>query len=137
MRDATILVLISLFFGGCTPAEITPQDAAETAAGAFLISIDKGNYQESWLDASILMRAKVAQEDWADHVSSTRQPLGVRKHRATDSIELLDSLEEMPDGKYALVAFTSTFSDNREATEVVGLVLDSESTWRVIGYYLP
>lgn len=117
------------------PREASSQKAAESAASAFLRVIDQGHYRDTWDDASEWLRTEVSQEDWARNVAVTRESLGTRDRRETDSVEMLDSLEGLPDGKYALVTFSSVFSDNRNVPEVVGLVKDDEAIWRVIGYY--
>ncbi len=136
MHKATIVILVSLFLGACAAGENEPQAAAESAAETFLTSLDRGDYQGLWSDASPLLRARVSQDDWATNLRSNRQPLGALDHRELTSIEFHASLEEMPDGEYAILTYTSAFSENPGIEEVVGLALDAESQWRVIGYYV-
>ena len=83
------------------------------------------------------MRDNVDANQWAEHAASYRQPLGIVAYRKLNSIEFHDSLEEMPAGDYALVFFDSSLADNGNASEMVGLVLEDDSTWRVIGYQTP
>ena len=137
MHNIKTLILISLFVSACATEQIRQQQALESAAGAFLTAIDQGNYLETWSKASASIHAKVEQDDWAVHIGNTRRPLGSLNHRDVVSIELHDSLEEMPDGNYALLTFESSFANNGSASEVVGLALDDDLTWRVIGYYIP
>ena len=80
------------------------------------------------------MRDNVDATQWAEHAGRIRQPLGIVKHRDFKSVELEDSLEDMPAGNYAFVFFDTTLSNNGSASEMVGLMLEDDSTWRVIGY---
>ena len=50
--------------------------AAEAAAEAFLSLIDNGNYEESWEEASAMLRSNVDAAQWAEHAGSYRLPLG-------------------------------------------------------------
>ena len=136
MRNAATLLLISLILSACSTVSVDPQVTAESAAKIFLASLDQGRYQEPWPDAANRLRSMVGQDDWANNLESTRRPLGVLIHREVTSIEFHNSLEEMPDGEYALLTFVGAFSDNRDIEEVVGLALDAESKWRVMGYYI-
>ena len=136
MRNIMKLILISVLISACVSDEIKSVESPQSAAEAFLISIDQGNYEESWPVASALLRAKVEQDDWAKHLGNTRRPLGTLNHREVGSIEFHDSLEEMPVGEYAILIFDSAFTNNGSASEVVALALDDDSTWRVVGYYI-
>ena len=109
-------------------------DSPQAAAEAFLSLIDQGNYQESWSEASQLLRDNVDAEQWAEHAGSFRKPLGIVDSRKLDSIEYQDSLDDMPVGDYAFVIFNSALADGGSTSEMVGLMLDDEATWRVIGY---
>ncbi len=125
-----ILASVSTYAGEESKTDESPRLAAE----AFLSLIDQGNYEDSWSEASTWLRDNVDAKQWAEHAGSYRKPLGNVDHREFSSIELEDSLEDMPPGKYAFVYFDTSLADNGSASEMVGLVLDSDSTWRVIGY---
>lgn len=134
MRIIVTLVLILGLVGACASEDIGTNDSPQSAAEAFLSLIDQDNYQESWTEASNLLRDNVDADQWAEHAASYRQPLGIVAYRNLNSIEFHDWLEEMPAGDYALVFFDSSLADNGNASEMVGLVLDDNSVWRVIGY---
>ena len=134
MRKALFLGLILAFVAACTSDPIEASHSPQSAAEAFLLLIDQGNYQESWEEASAWLRNNVDAEQWAEHAGSYRQPLGVVDHRKFKSIEFHESLEDIPVGKYDLVFFDSSLADNSDASEMVGLMLDDDSMWRVIGY---
>ena len=134
MRKATIFGLIFALVAACTSDEIDTDNSPQLAAEAFLSLVDQGNYQESWTEASTWLRNKVDANEWAEHAGSYRQPLGIVDYRTFSSIEYHDSLDEMPAGDYAFVFFDSTLANKGSAGEMVGLVLDDDSMWRVIGY---
>jgi len=114
-RNIKELILISVLFSACVSDEIKSVESPQSAAEAFLISIDQGNYEESWPVASALLRAKVDQDDWAKHLGNTRRPLGTLNHREVGSIEFHESLEEMPYIHTRLMSETSRVnsSDHR------------------------
>ncbi len=134
MRKAVTLGLLLALVVGCTSDETRTSESLRSAAEAFLVLIDQGNYQDSWTEASTWLRNNVDASQWAEHAGSFRGPLGVVEHREFDSIEFHDSLEDMPPGDYAFVIFDSTLANNGSASEMVGFVLDDDQTWRVIGY---
>lgn len=134
MHKAVTLGLMLALLAACTSDEVTPDESPQTAAEAFLSLIDQGDYQEAWTEASTLLRNNVDADQWAEHAASYRQPLGVVNHRVFKSVEFHDSLEDMPAGDYAFVFFDSTLSEDGSVSEMVGLMLDDDLTWRVIGY---
>ena len=134
MRKALLLGLILAMIAACTSDEIEANHSPQSAAEAFLLLIDQGDYPESWANASSWLQDNVDAEQWAKHAGSYRQPLGAEVRREFKSVEFHDSLEDMPAGKYAFVTFDSSLRDNGNASELVGLILDADSMWRVIGY---
>ena len=134
MQKALLLGLILALVAACSSDPIEAGHSPQSAAEAFLLLIDQGNYQESWEEASAWLRNNVDAEQWGKHAGSFRQPLGAVEHRKFKSIEFHESLEDMPVGKYAFVFFDSSLADNGKASEMVGLMLDDDSMWRVIGY---
>ena len=133
MRIALTTALI-LALGAACASEHAARQSPQQAAESFLLLIDQGNYRQSWSEASAWLRDNVDAEQWAEHAGSYRNPLGTVQSRSLDSIEFQDSLEEMPDAEYAFAIFDSTLADGGSATEMVGLMLDDDETWRVIGY---
>ena len=134
MRIIATLILILGVVGACAGENLRAYESPQSAAEEFLSLIDQGNYQESWTEASSWLRNKIDANQWAEHAGRIRQPLGIVNHRDFNSIEFDDSLEDMPAGKYAFAFFDATLTDNGSASEMVGLMLQEDSTWRVIGY---
>ncbi len=134
MRRITVLGLMIVLVAACSGDEIDTDNSPLSAAEAFLSLIDKGNYAESWAEASPWLRANVDANEWAEHAGAYRQPLGNISDRELNSIEFQDSLEDMPAGEYAFVVFDTSLADDGSTIEMVGLKRDEESVWRVIGY---
>lgn len=133
MRKTVMVGLILALVVAFASDKVT-HDSPQAVAEAFLSLIDQGNYQESWLEASQVLRDNVDAHQWAEHAGNYRDPLGVVESRKLDSIEFHDSLEDMPAGKYAFVIFDSVLADGGSKSEMVGLKLDDGAIWRVIGY---
>lgn len=134
MRRILTLMLVLGLAVACAVEKTKPEESPQAAAKAFLALIDQDNYQESWREASGWLRNKVDAIKWAEHAGRIRRPLGVVSHRTVRSVELEDALEDMPEGNFAFVSFDTILEDNSSASEMVGLMLEVDSTWRVIGY---
>lgn len=134
MRIALISGLVIALIAACTSDEIGINDSPQLAAEAFLELIDQSNYEESWSEASAWLQDNVDADEWAVHAGSYREPLGTVDARALNSVEFHDSLEDMPAGEYAFVTFDTSLADEGSTSELVGLMMDEDSTWRVIGY---
>ena len=134
MREILKLIFVLAFVGACSGEENRTNESPQSAAEAFLSLIDQDNYQESWAEASTWLRNNADAMEWAEHAGRFRKPLGVVSQRAFNSVELDDALEDMPEGNYAFVFFDTTLEKGGTASEMVGLMLEDDSTWRVIGY---
>ena len=134
MRFIVKLIFVLAFVAACIGEENRTNESPQSAAESFLSLIDQDNYQESWAESSAWLRANTDAIEWAEHAGRIRKPLGVVSERAFNSVELEDALEDMPEGNYALVFFDTTLEDGGTASEMVGLMLEDNLTWRVIGY---
>ena len=113
-----------------------PEAAAESAALAWLVLIDSGNYPASWTAASTLFRLHVSQSQWQRMAANVRVPFGALKSRKLQSATFTRSVPGAPDGKYVIVKFASSFDKKASAVETVTPMLDADGTWRVSGYYI-
>lgn len=134
MRTSILLGLLFALLSGCS-SDTPAVDSAEAAAQAFLDLIDDGDYAQTWSEASPWLKEHVEAEEWAVHAGNYRRPLGNVSDRSLQSVEYDDAPEDMPAGEYAFVVFDTSLEDDASATELVGLMLDRESKWRVIGYH--
>ncbi|MFQ5609948.1 MAG: DUF4019 domain-containing protein [Woeseiaceae bacterium] len=133
---SSALIPVLLMVSACATESVTQADDPVAAAETFLHAVDGGRLRETWSGCSEVMRERVAPEDWANHLASSREPLGTLNHREFFTIEYQDSLEDVPDGRYALLSFHSSFENKDGVEEVVALALEDDSTWRIIGYFV-
>jgi hypothetical protein len=110
--------------------------AAQSAAVAWLVLIDAGNYSASWNAASSLFRQHVSQSQWQTAAAGARVPFGALKSRKLQSATFTRSVPGAPDGEYVVVTFASSFENKASAMETVTPMLDADGTWRVSGYYI-
>lgn len=113
-----------------------PEAAAESAALAWLVLIDSGNYSASWTAASTSFRQHVPQSQWQTMAANARGPFGALKSRKLQSATFTRSVSGAPDGEYVIVKFVSSFENKASAVETVAPMVDADGTWRVSGYYI-
>jgi hypothetical protein len=129
------LIAVTLLFAVVAVAQDKTQ-AAETAAEAWLSSIDGGNYAQSWQDASSLFKAAVTEKDWEQQLQAVRTPLGALISRKLQSAEYKTQLPGAPDGEYVIIKYDSSFANKKSAVETVTPMLDKDGQWRVSGYFI-
>ena len=133
----TKALAIFLLFGLSPLANADPDstDTPVSAAEAWLVLADKLDYQESWSEASSLMRAEVSQTEWAKTLDNIRGPLGSLEKRKLVTVSFHPTLPDAPDGEYVTLRFASSFESMESAVEIVVVAKEQDSTWRVIGYF--
>ena len=109
--------------------------SARAASIEWLALVDGLEYQESWSEASSLLRGAVSQGDWEKNLESIRGSLGAVEKRDPDTSEFHETLEGLPDGEYFIFTFRSAFENRSFAFEVVAVAKEPDSSWRVVGYY--
>lgn len=114
-----------------TAAEaVAPTEAALT----FLTTVDAGDYEKTWVDASPVLRNATNKTTWLMLLRTSRAALGTLQERKRTGAGLVDKLKDLPDGRYAVVAFESTFA-NTTLEEKVTLVFIDDA-WKIVGYHL-
>ena len=134
MKKAIWALVISAF-GLSAHADSPSLDDAAIAAIEFLALVDEHEYDKSYSTASSVLREEVSLEDWVNHVSNLRHPLGRLNQRTRNSSEFHESLPEAPPGEYVIFTYDSSFENNNFATEVVAFGKGSDGVWWVVGYY--
>ncbi|HTV52551.1 MAG TPA: DUF4019 domain-containing protein [Steroidobacteraceae bacterium] len=109
---------------------------AQTAALAWLDSIDAGKYGQSWDTAATPFKSALSEPQWVSRIAALRERLGALKSRRISSSRFADSLPGAPHGEYVVIKFDTSFAHDGEATETVTPMKDSDGTWRVSGYYV-
>jgi hypothetical protein len=123
------------------PALSTKVDPKILAAGTqaaenFLQLVDSGNYEQSWKEASDLLKEKIFLEVWNRKLMAMRSKTGPVIRRQQDGASISDVAEGAPDGKYLTLSYASAFQNQASAIETVILVLEKDGNWRVAGYFI-
>ncbi|MBC7790834.1 MAG: DUF4019 domain-containing protein [Anaerolineae bacterium] len=113
----------------------TPEALALRAAEPWLRLVDNGQYLESWDDAATAFKAAITRDAWQSAVSAAVGPLGKLKSRNLGSSQYTENLPGAPAGKYVVLQYNSAFTEG-SAVETVVLVLDTDRSWRVSGYFV-
>jgi len=125
-----------LFVLRTAAAQPAPDAGAERAASVWLRLVDDGKYAESWKDASSYFRSRVTEDDWVNTIASLRAALGGLAARDIASAETATALPGAPDGNYAVIQYSTSFSNKRSATETVVMKLDKDGQYRLVGYFI-
>ncbi|MEO8206590.1 MAG: M56 family metallopeptidase [Chthoniobacterales bacterium] len=137
--SALLLVTTLLQIGRAETTEDDKKKDALAATMPWLGIIDRGNYAQSYKDASQLFKKAVTEAKWVDALNKVRKPLGTCLSRkvATQSYQ-----SEVPlpsgtlKGDFVITQFESSFQNLKAAMETVTFEKEADGTWRVSGYYI-
>ena len=138
-RIVILLMPLSLLAGraaGQEPASAPENGAAQKAATEWLALIDVGRYADSWTSAASAFKQAVTQDKWQEAVKAARTLVGPLKSRALKQATPAKNPPGGPAGDYVIFQYGSSFENNAAATETVSTVLDTDGTWRVVGYFV-
>jgi hypothetical protein len=129
------LALVSLcLLGGHAAAQDTAP--AQKAATEWLALIDAVRYADSWTTAAATFKQAVTQDKWQEAVKTARDQIGPLKSRALKQATPAKDPPGAPAGEYVIFQYGSSFERSDAATETVSTVLDTDGTWRVVGYFV-
>ena len=106
----------------------------QTAAAAWLLLLDTGNYGRAWDESSTVFRSTVPLGQWMDGIPALRRPFGGFKERQPAGAEYKTTLQGRPNGEYVTASFTSDFAERQGVVEIVTTVREPDGRWRVTGY---
>lgn len=109
---------------------------AQAAAEQWLALVDASDYEKSWQQAGTAFKSAITAQRWAQVCAAARTPLGTVRSRSSQGIEPSATLPGMPDGQYATLKFAATFEHKASAIETVTLILEPDSQWRIVGYFI-
>ena len=109
--------------------------AAKAASTEWLEMVDGLKYQESWSEASSILKGAVSQTEWVMNLENIRGTLGAVERRDPDTSEYHETLDGIPNGEYFIFTFKSAFENRSFAYEVIAVAKEPDSSWRVVGYY--
>jgi hypothetical protein len=135
-----ILSLVLVVAGFLVSAGSIQAGASETAAAeavqAWLALVDKGEFGQSWTDASAYFRGAVTREQWEQALTGSRKPLGRVLSREMTSADYQTSLPGAPDGEYVVILFKTSFENKKSAVETVTAIREKDGTWKPAGYFI-
>jgi hypothetical protein len=137
--DKLVLVLLIFtvsLFGCSSPSNPQAETAAVTAAEAWLLLVDGGQYAESWQEAAQFFKGAVQKEQWVQAMESIRKPFGKNLSRELMSTQYQTALPGAPDGEYVVIQFQASFENKKAAVETITPMLDKDGHWRVSGYFM-
>lgn len=116
-----------------------PPDQLHDALAAqieWMTLLDEGKYEECWTNlASSSKESKSTPHDtWIAYISGVRKPLGKVKERLPLKQEIINSLQNAPDQKGAIVSFKSSFENKKEIIETFALIQEKSGEWKVAFY---
>lgn len=114
----------------------TERDRAVAVAAGFLASLDAKTPEQAWQQFSPLARIAKPQEPWQNLNRALRSAYGPLETRTVRDFALKNRYPTLPDGRYAIVQFDTTFAAKHGAIETVILVLADEGRWLVHDYII-
>jgi hypothetical protein len=132
------LIIASFILVGGTSAypDDSGEQAATTASNRWLQLVDKGQYSQSWNQASQYFKNHVKRAQWQAQVSAARSPFGKVIERKLRSTNPATSLPGAPDGNYVVIQYDTAFEKKNAAVETVTPMKEANGEWRVSGYFI-
>ncbi|WP_447556057.1 DUF4019 domain-containing protein [Vreelandella sp. EE22] len=109
-------------------------DPAETAVLAWLESVDNGDFEKAWDEASPLLKRPLSASMLERTIELARQNFGPLESRRRVGVVSDTSMPGAPRGDYKIFTFQSSFA-NKRITETITPHLE-DGAWRVSGYYV-
>jgi hypothetical protein len=128
--------ILTLFFSLTSMASEEKETKAVMAANAWIILIDQGKYDESWMTAALSFKKAITKQNWKQTLTAVRKPLGKLVSREIKGKMYTTSLPGAPDGEYVVIQFATSFEHKVSAIETITPMLDKDGQWRVSGYYI-
>ena len=137
---AVPIIVLSLVLGLMCHSSLMAGPDEERAgldsAGAWLTLVDAGEYDKSWDQAASLFKESLSKDQWVQSLKTARTPLGKVISRTSASTTYATSLPGVPDGKYVVIKYDTSFENKKSAVETVTPMLDKDGKWRVAGYFI-
>ena len=127
----TLAVLLAV--AGCAESDPVAESAAFEATKPWLVTMDAGDYEQCWEEASPLFRDQESQDSWAAKAKGYRDPLGGLKARQLNVTRVIRNPWGAPAGLYAAVVYDSHW-ENGVIFETVNMQQQSDGRWLVAGY---
>lgn len=127
----TIALSACLSFGVMAQPLATP----DAAAKQWLLYVDGGDYAKGWQRAGDPLKAQITAPTLQSKIAPVREPLGAIMERRLFHVTFSNTAPGLPEGKYAVVQFSSRFENKAAAGETVWLDME-DNHWAVIAYFI-
>jgi len=129
----TVLLLCSAVFA---QGDVAKREAAKQAAQYWLALLDRGNFGQSWQDASPFFQSKISKADWEKALAQVRAPLGAVRNRTLMGSMYQTDVPGAPKGEYVVIQYRTELSSSGTVIETITPMQDNDGTWRVSGYFV-
>lgn len=117
-----------------TTDETKYKEESAKSAQDWLAIVDKGNFGDSWENASIVMKLRLPKATWVTLIEAMRKGKGsVIERKLLEQRTAVDP-KGLPAGEYMVIVYDTKFSGKADAKELVTLVLESSGQWKVLTY---
>jgi len=118
------------------PERDRQEEAALDATLKWLVLLDTGKWDRSWIEAAQSFQDVVDRGEWTETIELIRAPLGDLLSREILTIQYTDNLPDAQEGKYFIIQFESSFANKDNAIETLLPSLEEDKGWRISGYYI-
>lgn len=134
-----VLGLIAVLCLACVAGGAAAQDprtiAVQTAARTWLAIVDRGDAQAAWDAGGKKFRSTLSAAQWAQALAKERGLNGAVTRRTVGPARFHTSVPGLPDGEYAQILFSTSFTKKPNGRESLTLEREADGQWRVIGYF--
>jgi hypothetical protein len=109
-------------------------DKAREAAAGWLLLIDGGDYDLSWVQSDKVCQRSIIRETWPDAATKLRGDLGRLVSRRFKGRQYFERLPGVPDGPSVVMTFAADFENRKGVDEMLTVVFEGPRGWRVAGY---
>ena len=130
---ALVIIFIPLFN---ERPEKEKAEAASAAAAEFLHLVDTGKFAESWQISASLLKEQVSKELWVEQLDKIRTIAGPLVERTEKEMTYSTEAKGGEEGEYIRIVYDTSFGAKPDASEIITVMLDKDTTWRVAGYFV-
>jgi hypothetical protein len=112
-----------------------PPATPDGAAKQWLLFIDGGDYAKGWDRAGDPFKSQVTVLSLQSNIAPAREPLGAILQRTLSNVIYSNTAPGLPEGKYAVLQYSSRFANRAAVAETVWLDFEDDH-WLVIGYII-
>ena len=129
-------VVLAAFDIATSPGVLAqPSATPDAAAKLWLFNVDGGDYAKGWDRAGGPFKAQMTAPVLQSKIAPVRESLGAIMQRKLFNVTFSNTAPGLPEGKYAVVQFSSRFANKAAAGETVWLDMENDR-WAVIGYFI-